>query len=158
MYVSTLRLRRKLEELTGSCAWIDCSCGGESTPAEARYSSSVLIVPSERLTCAGSDIVFREIKKLYQVLLPRSCTLGGGIYTYLRSISKTWKRGMTSTFRTVHVTYSCQTTYPLPHILPRQPQYGTKNVKHTSNFHNIIIFKVCWMGAIDALLSKGQSF
>jgi hypothetical protein len=121
MHVSTLRLRRKLEELTGSCAWMDCSCGGESTPAAARYSSSVLIVPSERLICAGSDIVFGEIKKLYQVLLPSSCTLGGEIYTYLRSVSKTWKRGMTSTFRTVHVTYSCQTTYPLPHILPRTP-------------------------------------
>ena len=44
------------EKLTGNCAWIDCNCGGDKTPELARYSSSVLIVPSERLICAGSGM------------------------------------------------------------------------------------------------------
>ena len=43
--------------LTGNCAWMDWSCGGDSTPEEARYSSSVLMVPRERLICAASGIV-----------------------------------------------------------------------------------------------------
>ena len=42
---------------TGNCAPIDCTCGGESTPAEARNSSSVLMVPRERLICAASTMV-----------------------------------------------------------------------------------------------------
>jgi len=44
------------EERTGNCAWIDCNCGGDKTPEFARYSSSVLMVPSERLICAGSGM------------------------------------------------------------------------------------------------------
>jgi hypothetical protein len=44
--------------LTGSCACIDWNCGGDKTPAAAKYSSSVLIVPRERLICAGSDILW----------------------------------------------------------------------------------------------------
>ena len=44
------------EKLTGNCAWIDCNCGGDKTPELARYSSSVLMVPSERLICAGSGM------------------------------------------------------------------------------------------------------
>lgn len=40
--------------VTGSCAWIDWSCGGAITPCEARYCSSFWMVFRLRVTPAGS--------------------------------------------------------------------------------------------------------
>ena len=45
--------------LTGNCASILCSCGPLRTPELARNSSSVRMVPRERLICAASGMLAR---------------------------------------------------------------------------------------------------